>query len=829
MAEAVLEVKVETKDAEKGISGLESAFKGLGVVAGAVAAIFAGKKVIQFFEGGIDAALDQERALSSLSQQLKLTGDFSKEAVSSFTAFADELESTTKFGDDLILSQLAVAKSFGVTNDQAKDLVAAATELSAVTGDSLETSVNDLGKTLQGVVPKGAALKSALAGISKEGLEAGQGLAAVTKRFGGSAAADLDTFGGALKQLGNSFGNLQEAFGNVVVNNPAFVEALKIAKEVLNELVDLVSDNEQSFKDFVADGIEFAVKGFAQFVRVSALVVDALKPVAQIVNLVGIGFVETIRAALQFEAVRDVFNLVFFGIAQLLEPIKLVGFGIDTILSAAGIDTKLGETLAELEAQADKLATTVAEADLDAGVGKIADNLAELGIAATNSFDDVSKGLRKGADDAEAAADRIAKAKDKIKKDSAGIAAAGSGGGSKDNGFGDFLNKPKAGAANQSVNGSIDPSLAALIEEQRKIDDTEIQNFVDRMVSDFSKNLSAAGDQALAGFVGGIQKGGRDGARQAVAAAGGAVATVFGGPGVGQAVQGALDFLGQDPEAFKAAIEGFVEGIPTVIDAIVENIPVLVVTLAENIGPIITALASAMPEVAIALANAMPAVGRALESAFREGVNYQVEKSKSGADLFAQNVEEAGHTFAVGFKTSTDAFGAGLKAVGGELSQSIKDGIANAFSDFGPGLQSIFEQIGQGLLAAGQLLIDTLTGGLGGGGEKGGVAGAFQKAGKAIGLASGGTIPPGFNNDTFPAFLSSGELVVPQDDVANLRALVASQSQGGGDQSGLTAAILNQILAALSSPQQVATTVTVDGSKLADVMLSLNRRNARVA
>jgi hypothetical protein len=45
-----------------------------------------------------------------------------------------------------------------------------------------------------------------------------------------------------------------------------------------------------------------------------------------------------------------------------------------------------------------------------------------------------------------------------------------------------------------------------------------------------------------------------------------------------------------------------------------------------------------------------------------------------------------------------------------------------------------------------------------GGGIGGGIGGLKGGVGS---LASGGIVPPGFNNDTYPAMLSSGETVIP--------------------------------------------------------------------
>jgi hypothetical protein len=70
-----------------------------------------------------------------------------------------------------------------------------------------------------------------------------------------------------------------------------------------------------------------------------------------------------------------------------------------------------------------------------------------------------------------------------------------------------------------------------------------------------------------------------------------------------------------------------------------------------------------------------------------------------------------------------------------------------------------------------------------------------------------------------------GELVVPRDLVGALGAFLENQGNGA---SGQDTAILMAILQAVQAPISINSSVQVNQSAFADIMLQLNRQNARV-
>ena len=256
-------------------------------------------------------------------------------------------------------------------------------------------------------------------------------------------------------------------------------------------------------------------------------------------------------------------------------------------------------------------------------------------------------------------------------------------------------------------------------------------------------------------------------------------------PGFGQLVAGLLE-LAQDPEAFKAFIEGFVEAIPVIIDAIVDNLPFIIETIIQHLPAIIAALAKGMVQVAAALAGM---VGQAILKAIDE-LGHAI-----GQMVF--NIVNAGAKFLSGMANAAGAFITGLVNGIGRFIERLVNGIVD-------GVKRFF-----GI----------------GGDSKGGVVGSVVSGvknvvggiGKALGFEEGiASVPAGFPNDTFgPVSLTSGEEVLSVNDKASIKqelAMLSSVVAGLGNQSN-------------NQPIQVQ--LVMDGNVLADQILELDRNNSR--
>jgi hypothetical protein len=233
----------ETVSNALGVFGGNLAIKGFEALGRAVG------NATEFVSESIDAAAEQEAALNRLAQALRATSSFSEQALADFSAFSSELQKNSKFADDVILNQIAVAKSLGATNQQAKDLVIAAANLSATLGGSLEDNVFKLGKTLNGLVSRDLkALAPELAVLSKSALDAGGAIGIINSKFGGAAAAEITTYAGQVGQLSKSYGELQESIGGFITGSSLVKSSVSVVSSLLDEITQRIEDyrNEQA-------------------------------------------------------------------------------------------------------------------------------------------------------------------------------------------------------------------------------------------------------------------------------------------------------------------------------------------------------------------------------------------------------------------------------------------------------------------------------------------------------------------------------------------------------------------------------------------------------
>lgn len=268
--------KAFNTDISGALTGFTKQIALAGAAIGGIAAGFVAFKAI-------DAAKVQEDAVNNLNNALKTSGDFTQEASQSLQNYASDLQKVTRFGDEVILNQLALAKSFGASNDQAKQIVTAAADLSAALGIDLQSATRNVAKTLGGYAGELGETIPALKNLTQEQLRAGEGVKLLGERFRGAAGRDVQTFQGALDQLSNTFGDVLEEIGNLVVKNPAAVKAINALNKIFLQAGNRVKDFVTNF-NVITDALiplsNFA-DGVIQFVVAPLELVGNVFKVAQ--------------------------------------------------------------------------------------------------------------------------------------------------------------------------------------------------------------------------------------------------------------------------------------------------------------------------------------------------------------------------------------------------------------------------------------------------------------------------------------------------------------------------------------------------------------------
>lgn len=310
-----------------GIGSLKAGFLALG------AAISAGlviNKLSGFIGDAVQEAQAGEESLNNLANALRSAGTLSTEAIDQFKDFANQTQKNTTLTDDQVLSLSALARNYARTNDEAIKLTQAAIQLSAARGIDLNTAVDQLGGTLQGVSGILGKTIPGFKALSQEALKSGEALDLVLERFGSSAESKINTYAGSIAQLKNEFSDFLEGIGNLIIRSPAltavFTEVANIFKEFSATVSGFTSSNQDVLGPIIKQTIRFALV-FNDFV---------IKPFEVLGNAV----------KLSFNLIKTEFNLVIAAIGK-------VAGAVGTVLKFVGGQNSISENLLNFSASSE--------------------------------------------------------------------------------------------------------------------------------------------------------------------------------------------------------------------------------------------------------------------------------------------------------------------------------------------------------------------------------------------------------------------------------------------------------------------------------------------
>lgn len=181
------------------------------------------------FTATTQAAIKQEEAVNQLNAALRRTGDVSLSSSVDLQRFASELQRQSVVGDEVILGQIAYAKSLGLTNQQTKEFVTAALNASAALGKDFGGTLQQLLKTLSGLQGEIGESVSAIRNLTAEQLKAGEAAKVFNRQFAGAFISQTNTTLGSLSQLSNSLGDFTEKLGDSIIQSD-------LAKSAIREL-----------------------------------------------------------------------------------------------------------------------------------------------------------------------------------------------------------------------------------------------------------------------------------------------------------------------------------------------------------------------------------------------------------------------------------------------------------------------------------------------------------------------------------------------------------------------------------------------------------------
>lgn len=211
---------------------------GLGMSAAVTAPlVIAGRDMVRL-------AGEQQAAMALVTQGVESTGKAAGLSAQELGEMASGLQEISKFGDEDILRNVtAQLLTFTqVTGDEFDRAQQAILDVSTVMGTDLKSTALQLGKALNDPVKGlGALSRSGIQftddqkEVIKSMVELGDTAGAqniildeLAKQFGGQAAAAAKTFDGNIAQLNNTWGDLKEQFGAILIEIlPPLIEGLR--------------------------------------------------------------------------------------------------------------------------------------------------------------------------------------------------------------------------------------------------------------------------------------------------------------------------------------------------------------------------------------------------------------------------------------------------------------------------------------------------------------------------------------------------------------------------------------------------------------------------
>lgn len=594
-----IDIEGAIRDARQASGQINKAFSTVQTAASAVAAAGVAVGAAFVFSKAIDSvrtlagvladvtkeAAEADEIFQGVANALRTSGDLTDESIARFEELANSLARVSRFDNDVILGLVRLGKQFNLSNNETQKFIRASVELASRLGVDLETAARQLGQTLDGTIGRLGEQIPSLKNLSKESLILGGALDEVLKRFGGSAAASLQTFNGAVDSARNAYGDFREEIGKTIVENEAVRELILGVRDAFIDLATFVSENRVVLAEFVRGGVQLLILGFSKLVSAIQFVDEALTRLRLVFSSLG----ETIRFALS--PVKD---------------IRTLGRALRDVLQSI-------KENADIESQTNRSIQERAKIyrDVQNRLAVVAGAVEVAGIA-TNRELQTARQINEAKREQEAREVRLA-----------------------------ALREEQAKKAAEEAKKEQERLRQLAIERQNFLRSL-VQDPTQGIFGGQQNQLGLTAGQQNAGARGvGIATAvlsGRAGAQNVLQQVGEAAGQAFAGiPGFGALV----GLLAQPKEVVKAQVEAFIDALPVLIEAIAEAIPVVIEVLAEKADDIIVALVRAIPKVAAALIRSLAIIPQKLA----EGATRFVGEILNGAFLFVSKILEGAGRF----------------------------------------------------------------------------------------------------------------------------------------------------------------------------------------
>lgn len=192
----------------KGATDKFAALKGALVASGLIAGFVAlAKGVADCVKEFAEAEMAAKR-LEAVAQMRGL-----KDGSSRIKDLGDEIQALTGFSGDYVVQLGAELLAQGKSEDQTEELIRAATQLAAITGQDLGSAVKQLTNTYSGMAGQIGRSIPEIKDLTEEELKNGDAIKIINERYSGFAEQLTNTTGTSMDRSKEAFGDLKEVIG----------------------------------------------------------------------------------------------------------------------------------------------------------------------------------------------------------------------------------------------------------------------------------------------------------------------------------------------------------------------------------------------------------------------------------------------------------------------------------------------------------------------------------------------------------------------------------------------------------------------------------------
>jgi hypothetical protein len=226
---------------EKASSGLSTLAK----AAIAAGAAFAAAKIAQVMRDAVQASMEQERAFSALAQSMSTVGVAYRDVAAETQNLLSQIQETTRFSDDEAAAALESLIRITGDYEAALQLLVPTLDLAAGRHIDLDAAAQLAGRAATGMTATLSRYGIVLSETTREQIANADAMGKaeivageLNKRFGGAAAAELETYAGKVAKLGNYWNEFLEVLGDVVTKGGQATGAIESLIGVLQRMTE---------------------------------------------------------------------------------------------------------------------------------------------------------------------------------------------------------------------------------------------------------------------------------------------------------------------------------------------------------------------------------------------------------------------------------------------------------------------------------------------------------------------------------------------------------------------------------------------------------------